>query len=371
MPESFDISTSSGCYRVSTGRGLLTEALRAREDVVILTDAYFSGILPTGIGKVIAVPALEGSKSLEQIAPIIAKLRELGAHRRTHLLALGGGVIQDIATFVASIYMRGIAWTYFPTTLLSMVDSCVGGKSSINVYSYKNLVGNFYPPAEVMIDLDFLRSLNAEQIVGGLCEAAKICYARSSHEYDLYLAESPAIKMSALQAERIIVRSIKAKQWFIEIDEFDKKERLLLNFGHTFGHAIESATEFRITHGVAVGVGMVVAHEYAKQRGFLTATGSECVLQLTTHIEQLLRELPPLAEELRRLDIDVFMEKFDNDKKHHADQYRIVIPKGDGSLELVSIARTEEGRSAIKAAFRAAIHRLADPTLIKNYLAIK
>lgn len=358
MPESFEISASSGSYRVTVGSGLLTDALRAHVGAVILIDDYLTSVLPAGEGKVIYVNAVEGSKSLEQAAPIVAKLRELGAHRRTHLLAIGGGIIQDIATFVASIYMRGISWSYLPTTLLGMVDSCVGGKSSINVYGYKNLVGNFYPPTEVIIDLDFLRSLNAEQMIGGLCEAAKICYARSAEEFAAYLADAPAINMAPAQAERIVIRSLRGKQWFIEVDEFDQKERLLLNFGHTFGHALEAGTEFRITHGVAVGIGMVVAEEYAKQQSLLVPAGTERVGRLTGHVETLLKELPQLAEELRSLDIGLIAEKFDNDKKHHADQYRIVVPKGNGALEIEGVSRTGQGRANIKEAYRAAVERL-------------
>ncbi|MBI3441816.1 MAG: 3-dehydroquinate synthase [Proteobacteria bacterium] len=359
MPESFEISASSGRYQVTVDSGLLADALRSHAGAVILIDDRLADALPAGEKKVIRVTAVESSKSLEQAAPIVAKLRELGAHRRTHLLAIGGGIVQDVATFVASIYMRGISWSYLPTTLLGMVDSCVGGKSSINVYDYKNLVGNFYPPAEVLIDLDFLRSLKAEQMIGGLCEAVKICYARSAEEFSAYLADAPAIDMAPARAERIVVRSLRAKQWFIEIDEFDQKERLLLNFGHTFGHALEAGTEFRISHGVAVGIGMVVAEEYAKQNALLAPAGRKCVERLTGHVELLLKELPQLADELRSLDIDLITEKFDNDKKHQADQYRIVVPKGNGALELVGVARTEQGRMTIRKAYRAAIERLA------------
>ena len=358
MPESFEISASSGRYQVTVGSGLFADALRSHVGAVILIDDRLTGALPAGEKKVIYVTAVESSKSLEQAAPIVAKLRTLGAHRRTHLLAIGGGIIQDVATFVASIYMRGISWSYLPTTLLGMVDSCVGGKSSINVYGYKNLVGNFYPPAEVLIDLDFLRSLNAEQMIGGLCEAAKICYARSAEEFSAYLADAPAIDMAPAQAERIVIRSLRAKQWFIEIDEFDQKERLLLNFGHTFGHALEAGTEFRITHGVAVGIGMVVAAEYAKQQALLVSAGGKCVGSLTGHVELLLKELPQLADDLRSLDIGLITEKFDNDKKHQADQYRIVVPKGNGMLELVGVSRSEQGRMTIREAYGAAIERL-------------
>lgn len=358
MPESFEISASSGGYRVTVGSGLMLGALQSNADAMILIDDHLSTSLPPGERKVIHLTAVEGNKSLEQAAPIVAKLRELGAHRRTHLLAIGGGIIQDISTFVASIYMRGISWSYMPTTLLGMVDSCVGGKSSINVYGYKNLIGNFYPPTEIIIDLDFLRTLNAEQLIGGLCEAAKICYARSAKEFASYLADKPGINMTPEQAERIVIRSLRGKQWFIEVDEFDQKERLLLNFGHTFGHALEAGTDFRITHGVAVGVGMVIAEEYAKQQALLEPAGAKCIGQLTEHVERLFKELPQLAEELRNLELVLISEKFDNDKKHHVDQYRIVAPKGNGALELISVPRTEQGRSTISKAYRAAIERL-------------
>lgn len=178
MPASFDIASASGSYRVTVGTGLLADALRTHAEAIILIDERLAHVLPADAARVIRVAATEDNKSLEQSAPIITRLRKLGANRRTHLLAIGGGIIQDISAFAASIYMRGIPWSYLPTTLLGMVDSCIGGKSSINVYGYKNLIGNFYPPAEIVIDLDFLKSLNVDQMVGGLCEAAKICYAR-------------------------------------------------------------------------------------------------------------------------------------------------------------------------------------------------
>ena len=360
MPESFEIKSSSGNYQVTIGKGLLSASLSQHAGAVVLIDDFLTKALPSEQKKVIYVTAVEGSKSLEQAAPIVIKLRELGAHRRTHLLAIGGGIIQDVATFLASIYMRGIPWSYLPTTLLGMVDSCIGGKSSINVYGYKNLIGNFYPPGEVIIDLDFLRTLNAEQMIGGLFEAAKICYARSPEEFIGYLADAPSVNMSPKQAERIILRSLRGKQWFIEIDEFDQKERLLLNFGHTFGHALEAGTEFRISHGIAVGIGMVVAEEYAKQQALLTPAGIECIARMTDHVETLLKNLPLLAQELSSLDLGLISEKFDNDKKHLADHYRVVVPKGDGALELEQVPRTLQGRANIKEAYRTAIERIVN-----------
>jgi 3-dehydroquinate synthase len=283
------------------------------------------------------VNAAESNKALECMAGIILKLRELGANRATHLVVVGGGVIQDIATFSASIYMRGIRWTYMPSTLLSMADSCIGGKSSINVLGYKNLVGNFYPPKEVVIDVDFAATLDPEMIVGGLFEAGKICYARGYDDFQAYLSDDPSVRMSTDTLQRVLVRSLKTKKWFIETDEFDQKERLLLNFGHTFGHAIEASTHFGVSHGVAVGIGMMVAVEFAKARGWLSQAGLKRTEVLASHVRSLLsldgRGLvvsPPVIH------LDLALEKFDNDKKHLSGVYRMVCPRRDGELELVS-----------------------------------
>lgn len=359
MPVSFDIHSSSGDYRVVVGSGLLAGIIGSHADAIIMVDERLAHLLPDSATKVIRVTATEENKSLEQSTPVITQLRELGANRRTHLLAIGGGIIQDIATFCASIYMRGIKWTYLPTTLLGMVDSCIGGKSSINVGGYKNLVGNFYPPSEIVIDLDFLNTLNADAMVGGLCEAAKICYARSNDEFLAYLADSPSLTMTADQAERIVTRSLRAKQWFIEIDEFDQKERLLLNFGHTFGHALEAGSDFRISHGVAVGVGMIIAEEYARLQGLLSSSGTANCSHLTSHIVSLLAQVPNLKNELAELDLKLIAEKFDNDKKHHADQYRVVVPQKNGELTLLIVPRTDIGRTAIQSAYKSAFARLA------------
>jgi len=358
MPASFDIVSSTGNYQVTVGSALLADVLDNHPDAIILIDQKLADILPTDAHRVIKVTATEENKSLEQSSPIIAKLRELGANRRTHLLSIGGGIIQDISTFSASIYMRGIPWSYLPTTLLGMVDSCIGGKSSINVYGYKNLVGNFYPPAEIVIDLDFLKSLDASQIVGGLCEAAKICFARSIDEFNAYLADCPATTMSVSQAESIVVRSLRAKQWFIEIDEFDQNERLLLNFGHTFGHALESATDFRISHGISVGMGMIVAEEFSKQHSLLSSEGIVNSFRLTSHVETLLMQLSAHTKPLSIIDIELLIEKFDNDKKHRADEYRIVVPNRDGELTLLGVPRSKQGHSDIRNAFTVAIERL-------------
>lgn len=359
--ERLEIRSSSGGYAVSIAPGSIGGIARRHAEAVVLADAIFENALPFDPVRIISVVATEDNKSLECIPRLIAQMRELGANRGTHLIAVGGGIIQDIATFVASVYMRGISWTYAPTTLLAMTDSCIGGKSSINVGGYKNLVGNFYPPVEVVADLDFVRTLNAAQIVDGLCEAAKICYTKGI--FGAYLAAEPAVQADPEMAARVVRSSLRAKQWFIEVDEFDRKERLLLNFGHTFGHAVESTSRFAISHGVAVGIGILVAESYARANDMLRPDGEHRSAELTKHIESLLHAVPGLADEVRKLDPAQAMAKFDSDKKHKSDVYRIVVPTGDGALSLFSLPRTPETRVKLEASFAAGFERVISAIL--------
>lgn len=356
MQESFEVSASGDNYRVVVGCGLLGGLISAKPRAIFMVDEYLVPILAIPADRRIIVRASEDNKSLECMSEVIIKMRELGANRDTHLVAIGGGVIQDVATFVSSIYMRGISWTYMPTTLLSMADSCIGGKSSVNVLGYKNLVGNFYPPKEVVVDVDFVRTLNPEKIVGGLFEAAKICYARGDGDFQSYLSVGPSVDMSLDVVQKIIVRSLQTKIWFIETDEFDQKERLLLNFGHTFGHAIEAGTNFGVSHGIAVGIGIIVAAEYSKKRQWLTPVGLGRTAILTAHIQSLLAaEGKAVVEKPPIIDLNLALEKFNNDKKHLSEVYRMVCPKGDGGLELMSEIKSDEVRTNIAWAYERAL----------------
>lgn len=362
MQESFNISCSSGNYSVVLGANLLMNVIAEHSDAIFMIDKRLESVLPNSITKRVVIEANEVNKSLEFMPEVILKLRELGANRTSHVVAIGGGVIQDIATFVASIYMRGIPWTYMPTTLLGMADSCIGGKSSINMLGYKNLVGNFYPPVDVLIDMAFIDTLNEEQVVGGLFEAAKICYARGYAEFLAYLQESPAYPMQPDNAQRVISRALQTKKWFIETDEFDQNERLLLNFGHTFGHAIEAGSDFGITHGIAVGIGMVVAVEYAKQAQLLTSLGIDHAEHLISHVKSMLGDgLRNVVANPPKIDLELIMEQFNNDKKHRTELYRMVVPKGDGELVLISAPKTEIVRSDIELAYQAGLAAIGYP----------
>ena len=352
MLESFSVTTSNGAYKVSVGEGLLGKMISSRH-AIFLVDDFFGDRLPLNSSAVISIPALEASKNLDYMSGVIEQMRILGANRDTHVYAIGGGIIQDIATFVNSIYMRGLAWTYFPSTLLSMADSCIGGKSSINVRGYKNLVGNIYPPAEVFVDMDFCKTLGQDEIIGGLAEAVKICFARGPQFFEQYLALDPLYPLSGEKGVQVISAALQAKKWFIEIDEFDRAERLLLNYGHTFGHALEASSGFAIAHGVAVALGMLVSIEYANLVSPLSGIGKQDGNKLTQYLQNLLAPLKSNIEAaLRKMDFDTVMEKFEGDKKHRQDQYRMVIPASEGGLLLHSVAKDQVSREVIRQAFQ-------------------
>lgn len=349
MPECFDICSASGGYPVKVGIGSRKTVMDAYKGSIFIVDSKLTDIYVGHDKTLIEIEAIEDNKSLEQMPKFIDMLRQVGANRQSHVIAIGGGIIQDISAFLTSIYMRGIPWTYLPTTVLSMADSCIGGKSSINVQNHKNLVGNFYPPQDIIVDPEFLITLNKEMVIGGLFEASKICYASGSDKFKEYLSLTPEIATEPDEAEPIINLALRTKKWFIEIDEFDRKERLLLNFGHTFGHAVEAATHFGVSHGIGVGIGMAIACSFSRQNGPLTSTGNQLVDLLEQHIRCMLEILDADPDFIKSpIDINSVLDKFEFDKKHQSDAYRLVVPNSEGILEITKIPRNSSSRKLIE-----------------------
>lgn len=357
MSTCFEITSSTGRYSVSVRSGLFEDTLREYRSDVALADERFAQTLTSAGLRAICLPASESTKSLDEMPTVITALRRLGATRQTRLLAVGGGVIQDIVSFVASVYMRGLQWAYIPTTLLSMCDSCIGGKSSINVGPYKNLVGTFHPPAAIMIDPGLVSTLSLEQTVSGLVEACKICYCRGTAAFQEYLDLKPSPSMTVGQIEQAVLLSLSSKKWFIEIDEFDRAQRLLLNFGHTFGHAIEGASHFRISHGIAVGVGMLCAIRLGELMGKTYRQDSRGQV-LAAHTRELLKQVPKLSEELISLSIQDVLERFAADKKHGLDKYSIVVIAESGDVELAQVPRHADFIEMIETSIRNVVESL-------------
>jgi len=359
MPELFEIKSSVRTYTVNIGKGMLQEIVDYSNCDLCLVDANLEHLVNKHNGmSVISVVANEENKSLERLPELFARMRQSSATRSSRLLAVGGGVIQDIATLLASLYMRGIDWEYVPSTLLGMVDSCIGGKSSINIGTLKNIIGNIYPPDQINIDVSLLETLSRQQIIDGLCEAVKICFAGTRSDFEKYLEISSCSGAVDGSLQDIIGLCLSVKKRFIEIDEFDQNERLLLNYGHTFGHALESALDFRVSHGIAVGLGMCVACELSKKQSLLNDEGIQRCEKLITYVDGIISEVDWLADLISRVDLEIVAGSFENDKKHRPDCYRVIVPVKDGSLVVHELPRNKQSVKVVTNAFADAMENL-------------
>jgi 3-dehydroquinate synthase len=221
---------------------------------------------------------------------------------------------------------------------------------------YKNLVGTFHPPLRVLIDPALAETLPDDQKASGLIEAAKICFCRGEESFARHVSCGPGVAMPTEALERVIVNSLQAKKWFIEIDEFDKKERLLLNFGHTFGHAIEGATHYGVSHGIAVGLGILCAIEFERQRG-VSYAGVARVKLLEEHLHAMIGEVPELAVPLRAMDVGEVMDKFASDKKHGPGHFTLILIADSGDVVLRKIEKTAQLVSDVERAIQTVVAR--------------
>lgn len=329
------VSTSSGSYEVLIGLNNLSSRLTQHSAVVI--DPAVGGSIDEPIRR-ITFPAHESRKTLGGVEQILVEMNGLGLTRGSTIAAVGGGVIQDVATLAASLYMRGIPWTYAPTTMMAMLDSCIGGKSSINVAGIKNLVGNIYPPSSVIVDVSLAQTLPIEARIAGYAEAVKICFARGPETLDKFMklvipADDYGSPVAEAETLALTTHVLDAKKWFIENDEFDRRERLLLNFGHTFGHALEAALNFSIPHGIAIAIGMAAALKFSPN-------GDQQSVDLEEYIASLAKQLPAeFQERLLKPDWERFTKALVSDKKGSPTHLRFVLASAGNSLEIIEFER--------------------------------
>lgn len=276
MSERLDIQSHKGIYSVFFDNQLLTNAGALLEGQPhFLIDANVARLYAEQLRPVlehqntVLIDATEENKSIERIIPIFERLVANSVRRDHTLIAIGGGVIQDITCFIASILLRGMAWKFVPTTLLAQADSCIGSKSSINLGKTKNILGTFNPPNQIFICTDFLDTLENKDICSGIGEILKVHAIDSAVAYDRLAADYDSMQNDRSVLLGYIRQALLIKQRFIEADEFDRGVRNIFNYGHSFGHAIEAATNFGVPHGIAVTMGMDMANRIAVMRGLL------------------------------------------------------------------------------------------------------
>lgn len=214
--------------------------------------------------------SVETNKNIDMVLKIIDQMVEMKSKRNTVLISVGGGIVQDVSGFIANILYRGIAWIWIPTTLLAQADSCIGSKTSLNYRNYKNLLGYFYPPDKIYISTGFIGSLERKDYLSGLGEIMKCAIMAGTDSFystKNHLPELLEGREEALAGE--IKKALEFKKAVIEVDEFDTDTRNIMNYGHTFGHALESSSSYAVPHGQAVSVGMLIANEISYRRGYI------------------------------------------------------------------------------------------------------
>jgi 3-dehydroquinate synthase len=333
---SYDILLGSGLLdRVGE---LLSEVLQPSRIILVTHPSLFqlygdkvlAGFKKQGwTTDIIEVPEGETSKSLHQANIIYDRLLDFNCDRKSVLIALGGGVIGDLTGFVAATYQRGIPFIQVPTTLLSQVDSSVGGKTAVNHPKGKNMIGAFYQPRLVIADLDTLQTLPQKEFRAGLAEIIKYGVISDATLFD-YL-ESNADKILRLDNEclaHIIKTSCAIKAKVVEKDERESHYRMILNFGHTLGHAIEALTGYsQFIHGEAVAIGMIYAAKLSQQ-------SETCQEEVPKRICELVKKCG-LPNQWPDLDSQEVIESLYHDKKTMNNKIKFILVKEIGSVEIV------------------------------------
>ncbi|GAA5005106.1 3-dehydroquinate synthase [Pseudoluteimonas lycopersici] len=294
----------------------VVDALRSRDGLVV--------------GECV-LPAGEESKRLPQFERVLQSLADLGATRDACVYALGGGVVGDLAGFASACWMRGIDCVQLPTSLLAMVDSSVGGKTGLDLDAGKNLVGAFHPPVAVLADTDTLRTLPVRELRAGLAEVVKYGAIRDTDFLDWLEQNVDALLANDGDAlAEAISRSCAHKAAIVERDPFERGERALLNFGHTFGHAIEAEQAYTgLNHGEVVAVGMVLAARLSARLGMAADADADRLADLLERFG-LPVAIPP------GLDPEALLARMRLDKKATASGLRFVLWRGPGRAEIVA-----------------------------------
>ncbi len=312
------------------------------EKTVVITDTnvrrhYQKDFPPC---EIIEINSGEKIKTLDTVKEIYQRLTEIEADRSSFIVAIGGGVVCDIAGFVASTYMRGVRFGFVSTTLLSQVDASVGGKNGVNLGGYKNMVGVFNQPEFVICDLNLLKTLPEKDLLSGFAEIVKHAIIGDPELFS-YLEENyeRGLSLDTDVINRLVCDSIVIKSSIVNRDEKETGERRKLNFGHTFGHAIEKTTG--ASHGEAISAGMVIASVLSNKRGYLSAEDAE-------KIEGLLEKLK-LPTRLP-FDLGTVLDALGKDKKRNGDSINFVLLRaiGDAVVEKISIKELETAISDLK-----------------------
>jgi len=333
-------------YQIIIGFGIIKNLARYIRRLNLGTDAYVitnasiknrygnsleKSLKQSGLSvRFKLVPDTEESKSIERASLIIKDLAHYDKAKRIFIVAFGGGVIGDLAGFVASVYKRGVPYLQVPTTLLAQVDSSIGGKTAVDLVEGKNLIGAFYQPRLVLSDVKFLKTLDQRQMRSGLAEVIKYAIIKDEKLFDyLEVRYKDILARRELCLEYIVRRCSFIKAGIVSSDEREETGiRTILNFGHTIGHAIEAAANYKVyNHGEAIAQGMLVASEISKSLGLINPKTAQ-------RIETLIKKVG-LPIKIEKVTLDNIIKAHYRDKKFIGLKNRFVLVKGIGKTKIV------------------------------------
>jgi 3-dehydroquinate synthase len=355
MP-TFRVETPQRCYSAVVERGLVARAAEflppkagrifvvSTEDVWRHAGHALAAALASVPHTILHLPGGEESKRLAPLEALAEEMVHAGGDRTSVVIAFGGGIVTDMAGFLAAIFMRGIPVLQIPTTLLAQVDASIGGKTGVNLAIGKNLIGSFHQPLAVLIDPGLLATLPEREYRAGLWEIVKAGIIREPALFR-YLAERSAavLEREAHAEDRIIADSVRMKAEVVSTDEREGDLRRILNFGHTFGHALEAETRYtRFLHGEAVAWGMRAAVHLAEMTGYLSAEDRVEILDM-------LRTYGPIPP-VDGIPAEHLFERLVHDKKTVRGQVHFVLPVRIGGVTVVSGVDELAVREAIKLA---------------------
>jgi 3-dehydroquinate synthase len=326
--------TIDDSYEISIGAGIFSEKVQGvfstlkPTRVAIVTDTHLYKIYRDTLNvtfgndaRIIVYPAGESKKNFRTINGMFGELQEAGLDRKSCIVAFGGGVTGDMAGFLAGIFLRGVRFIQVPTSLLAMVDSSTGGKTGVDTPGGKNLMGVFHQPKSVIIDTDFLRTLPKRELINGMAEVVKHGIIADRDYFTL--VEKKRTKIKKLDPDtmiEVISGSCRIKSAVVSADEKEAGLRQTLNFGHTIGHAVEAASDFKIPHGYAVAIGMAAEAYISQKRGYLSGKEFERITRVLKAYGLL--KYAALSD---KLDAGRIIHASARDKKNVASNVRFVV----------------------------------------------
>jgi len=331
------IRSAQGRYvvRFSAGVRAALEAAATLDDPFFLVDTnvlrlYAADMQPIlGSRNHLAVDATEEEKTLTGVTRVVDWLQGRNATKRSTIVAVGGGIVQDIACFSAHIYYRGIRWVHVPTTLLSMSDSCIGAKCALNLNDFKNQLGAFHSPSAVFVATTFLRTLSDTDVASGYGEILKLLLTGPSDGLDRLDRAVSVGGLRNAELPALIYESLAVKKVVIEEDEYERDRRRVLNYGHTFGHALESLTAHEVPHGLAVAWGLDLVNHIAAARGLVDPRFVERV-----HV-WIAEHLPVRLS--RSVTASDLIGAARRDKKASVDEVNLIVLEAPGMLKVMKV----------------------------------